>query len=81
MMVNNCTKWNMKQIIAVRIVANLGYVCHGQLWHSLDSLLASLRQNWPGCSLNVQDADADTAAYWRTSYKEGKAHYGDKLAA
>jgi len=55
----------MKEIIAVRIVANVGYVCHGQIWESLDDLVLSIRKNWPGCQFRIDDADPDTAAYWQ----------------
>lgn len=55
----------MKEIITVRILTNLGYVCHGQVWESLDELVRNKRTYYPGCTFNIKDADEATAAYWR----------------
>ena len=67
----------MKEQITVRLIPGLGYVCHGILWYSLDDLVHSKRETYPGCMFRIIDADSQTCQQWRKDCEAGTA----KIAA
>lgn len=63
----------MRELIVIRMIPKLGYVCHGLLWYSLDNVVLSMREKFPGCTFRIIDADAQTKIQWERDHENGIA--------
>ena len=50
-----------------------GFVCHGNIFMTLEGVQNYIDRDWPGAELTVEEADESTARYWEESLRDGTA--------
>lgn len=63
----------MRTVHITRLGRGDKFVCHGQVWSSLDKLVASLDQFFKPYELQMHDADTATDAFWNEQLRNGTA--------